>query len=603
MTVVALRRIAFLGLSREKRSVLEGLQALGCVHLEGWQAFRDEAVMTSSAYQAFRYLHACPQQRRYLREAEDFDLDAVTAEALDLRDRIRALEDERDLLDRRIRIAEPWGEFDFPGLDELGGQRLWFYVVPLYRLRSLAPPLPWEVVHQDNRNAYVCLVAPREPPPEAMPAPRVHLGGRSLVRLLERREAIEVDLEDLQARRAALTRWLYLMGRSLARAEDRAALGRAEALTRDQDPVFAVEGWAPAELLGRLEQFAAERGLALLAEAPGPADRPPTLLRNPEALAGGQELLAFYSTPGYRAPDPSVPLFFSFTLFFAMILSDAGYALILGAVLALVWQRLGRNRRGRRLRRLSLAVVGTSLGYGVLAGTYFGAPPEAGGWLENLQLLQPADQRAMMTLAVAIGVAHVALANLLQAWSLGPIPRALAPLGWTAVVIGGFLAGLAWTGVLPVAGAGGALLAGLGALAVLLCSSERPWPPRDLTQAGLRLVDGMLALSGLTRAFGDVMSYLRLFALGLATSSLALTFNQLATDAMERLPGTGVLVALLILLAGHGLNLVLALMSGVVHGLRLNFIEYFNWGVPEEGYPFRRFARREAMQWIRSSSR
>jgi V/A-type H+-transporting ATPase subunit I len=86
---------------------------------------------------------------------------------------------------------------------------------------------------------------------------------------------------------------------------------------------------------------------------------------------------------------------------------------------------------------------------------------------------------------------------------------------------------------------------------------------------------------------------MRLFALGLASASLAGTFNGLASSVHNELPGLGLLAAILILVIGHGLNLGLSLMSGVVHGLRLNFIEFYKWGLPEEGTPFRKFARKE----------
>lgn len=108
-----------------------------------------------------------------------------------------------------------------------------------------------------------------------------------------------------------------------------------------------------------------------------------------------------------------------------------------------------------------------------------------------------------------------------------------------------------------------------------------------------RMMGGLLGLARITNAFGDVLSYLRLFALGLASASLALTFNGLAGDVVEALPGVGVLFAFFILVIGHAVNLALAIMSGFVHGLRLNVIEFFNWGLPEEGRPFQPFARKE----------
>lgn len=111
----------------------------------------------------------------------------------------------------------------------------------------------------------------------------------------------------------------------------------------------------------------------------------------------------------------------------------------------------------------------------------------------------------------------------------------------------------------------------------------------------LRLLGGIHALTHATKALGDVLSYLRLFALGLASSSLAVTFNQLSSDVMQAMPGVGILLGLLILLLGHVLNLALAVMSGVVHGLRLNFIEFYNWGLSDEGYPFRAFKKKELL--------
>jgi V/A-type H+-transporting ATPase subunit I len=126
---------------------------------------------------------------------------------------------------------------------------------------------------------------------------------------------------------------------------------------------------------------------------------------------------------------------------------------------------------------------------------------------------------------------------------------------------------------------------------VFVFSSDRPvQKPLDWLWW---VLDGLKGLSGITGIFGDVLSYMRLFALGLASASLALTFNQLAGQVAAAVPGIGFFFSLLILLVGHGLNVLLSLMSGVVHGLRLNFIEFFKWGMSEEGYPFRAFAKQE----------
>ena len=112
-----------------------------------------------------------------------------------------------------------------------------------------------------------------------------------------------------------------------------------------------------------------------------------------------------------------------------------------------------------------------------------------------------------------------------------------------------------------------------------------------------RLLQGLQGLTRFSNAFGDSLSYLRLFALGLASASLASTFNDLAEQVRAAVPGIGLFFGLVIALLGHGLNFVLSLSSGFIHGLRLNFIEFFNWSISEEGYPFKAFARKETRLW------
>jgi V/A-type H+-transporting ATPase subunit I len=110
-----------------------------------------------------------------------------------------------------------------------------------------------------------------------------------------------------------------------------------------------------------------------------------------------------------------------------------------------------------------------------------------------------------------------------------------------------------------------------------------------------RIFKGVTALAGISGAFGDVLSYLRLFALGLASASLAMAFNDMAKDVQQAIPGIGFLFGLLILLLGHALNFLLSVSSGFIHGLRLNVIEFFKWGVKDEGNPYRPFERKESI--------
>ena len=595
MAIVPVSKITLYGIIDQKESVLDGLQRLGCAHLinltPGTGEGRPGRGFSVEAHEALQYLHTCPIQRRQAKNPEDFDFAAVEHEALEIRQRHQELSDERDLLTGAIDTASPWGEFHLPAEEERGALRFWFYVVPHYKMETiLESDLVWQAVARDERFDYVVVVHPDEP--QDMPVTPGNLDSRSLSRLTRRLEDVELELEKLHWRRVELTRWCHLLMHAMAKADDQAVLEHAGQQTLDVSRVFAVQGWAPRVVLPKIEEFAKQQALALETKEPMPEDDPPTLLKNPELLSGGESTVTFYMTPGYHAWDPSVVVFFSFAVFFAMIFSDAGYALMLGAILFLTWRKLGHTRSNIRMRNLFLALVITSAVYGVMVGSYFGVSPAKGTVLDSLKVLDAKDQGGMMRLSIIVGVLHLVLANLVTAWRYRRSLHFLAPLGWVAMILGGLIAGFKLVGddAMAISMPLDVVLLAGGAAAVLLFSSERPFSV-GIGALGLRLLDGAMNLTGISKAFGDVLSYLRLFALGLASSQLAATFNEIAGTVIKS-HGLGILAAILILVVGHGLNFTLAVIGGVVHGLRLNCIEFFNWSLSDEGYPFQAFCKK-----------
>ncbi|MFM7676346.1 MAG: V-type ATP synthase subunit I [Synechococcus sp.] len=600
MSIIPLAHVTLLGLTAHLDSLLEGLQNLGCVHLIPTREVPEENLPRESpladrARRALRYLQDVPQRRHAVKVAADFDLERVVSEALANQQQRREAQDELIRLRHRLEELAPWGDFLLPDLDALGGQRLWFYRVPhakltAFRLGLEQVAVAWQQVYASHRHAYVVLVAPEEPDPGLLPVPRAHLGSKSAEALEQQLDRAQVAFDDLEAEHQALSRWVFLLSRHLARADDQSTLQQASRRTHDDGTLVQVAGWIPRPALPRLEAFAAEQGLALTARSVERGDEPPTLMRNPALLATGQDLVTFYETPGYRDWDPSVVVFLSFAFFFAMILADAGYALVLGVLLAISWRGMGRRSGQRHFRTLSLIGLVLAFVYGVLAGSYFGVEPPAGSPLARLHLLDLQDFGFMMKLSILVGCLHLLIANLVVALRAVTLAERARPLGWITILFGGLSLYL---------GAGSALwfhlgIGGLvgGAVTILLLSSERSLDsPADLL---LRLVDGVTSLAGLSKLFGDVMSYLRLFALGLASASLAITFNQLASQVVHSEVPLAIPIALLILVLGHGINILLGIISGFVHGLRLNFIEFFNWSLSDEGYPFHPFHRRPA---------
>ncbi|MGD1074511.1 MAG: V-type ATP synthase subunit I [Thermodesulfovibrionales bacterium] len=594
MSIVPLVKATLYGPSVEKNTVLDGLQKLGCMHLTdlslGSTEEREAPGSSTYAREALQFLQDSPVRRRGLRSGRNVDLQMVVRDTIEVRDRSKMLADEFAQLHRWIADLEPWGDFELPEWAHQGDLRLWFYVVPNHKISVIqAIDLPWRVVARDGRFSYVVIVA--ADPPSGMPVAPVTLQPRSLSTLRSRLDEVEREMEELDYRRIGLTLYIRMLRQYLDEADDCAARQQAERKTLEREQVFAVQGWAPRERVEAMKSFASDRRLAITIEAPGPKDTPPTLLQNPSALRGGESMTMFYKTPGYSMWDPSKPVFFAFALFFGMIFSDAGYGLLLGILLLAIWKRLGRSENGGAMRGVLSALVISSVAYGVLVGSYFGWTPPEGSHLGTLRLLDVNDRGLLMLISISIGIVHLTCANLVSAWGRRKSLAALSSIGWAAIVLGGFSVGLSknYPGLAKLSDPGWGGI-GLGGILILLFSSEHPFnlAPKALLS---RLLHGLKGFTEISKAFGDVLSYLRLFALGLASIKLGESFNSLASGSMAS-RGVGLLLGLVILIVGHTINFSMGIMSGVVHGLRLNLIEFFNWSLPEEGERFKTFARK-----------
>ncbi|MEO1105489.1 MAG: V-type ATP synthase subunit I, partial [Pseudomonadota bacterium] len=407
---------------------------------------------------------------------------------------------------------------------------------------------------------YVVVLSSTEPPDNLLPIPRTHVGSLSMATLKEELEAREIELEVLHDERLGLTRYLTLLREHLSEAESLAELAFASQQTRDDEEVFVLRGWVPVDDLEAVADYAEAHDLAMIAEDPAWDELPPTLLMQPQSEAAGVELATFYQVPHYRGWDPTVLLVVSFAVFFAMIVADAGYGILMSLGILLFWKKLGRTPALKGWRRLGLIISGATIVYGMLVGSYFGAPPPERTVLAWFAVLDINDFDQMMRLSVIIGAGHLVIAIGMNAWVRRHRRSAIAQLGWIAAILGALILWLSGqTGAFAMASIG---LMTVGILAILIFTSERP--VKTVADVAWRLFDGVKALTGAMGAFGDVLSYLRLFALGLASASLAITFNGLASDVMESLPGLGLLLGILLLLLGHTLNFGLAVMSGVV---------------------------------------
>jgi V/A-type H+-transporting ATPase subunit I len=186
-------------------------------------------------------------------------------------------------------------------------------------------------------------------------------------------------------------------------------------------------------------------------------------------------------------------------------------------------------------------------------------------------------QNLAMILSIIIGMIHISLSFMLKFRNT----RDIASLGWIVVI---------WSGYFLINSKMGhgvdnniakyVLIAGLAVVFIFSSSKKNPL---------LRVLEGLNGLLGIVQVFSDVLSYLRLFALGIATVYMAQTFNMLAKDIAAGVPWLGYVFAVLILFAGHSVNLLLGIMGGVIHGLRLNFLEWYRWCFTGDGLVYKPF--------------
>jgi V/A-type H+-transporting ATPase subunit I len=339
-----------------------------------------------------------------------------------------------------------------------------------------------------------------------------------------------------------------------------------------------VTGYLPADLEGRLAAAAKERRWGVLVTDPGPGDTVPTLLSNPPWVDRIKPVLGLLGlSPGYRELDVSMLFLVFFSLFFGILIGDAGYGLVY-VLITLVLQRV-MKLNGELSTTFSLFyLLGFSaILWGILTGTFFGQEwVLAAGYDPPVPQLN--DPATMESFCFFLGAFHLSVAHSWRAYLKFPSLTALADIGWICVLWTAFF--VARTLVLGAAfPPGGIWLFAAGVVLVILFTS-----PQRRVLRGIGEGLGTVALS-LMNNFTDVISYVRLFAVGLATLAIAETTNTLASGFGE---GAVALAAgIAIVFIGHTLNLILGPMSVLVHGVRLNVLEFSGHAnVTWSGVPF-----------------
>ncbi|MFC1745746.1 V-type ATP synthase subunit I [Candidatus Riflebacteria bacterium] len=374
-------------------------------------------------------------------------------------------------------------------------------------------------------------------------------------------------------------------------------LGSGEIL---EGRVFMLKGWCPEHNYPRLKKEMEELLVDVTDIAPEPGEKIPTFLKNNKWGDIGNDLVNIYDTPSYNDWDPSSWVFFTFAIFFAMILNDGGYGFTI--FLLVLFLKFKFDNAGPGLTRflnLSLVLSISSMIYGILSGGFFGAwipdDTENFKWLYNLRLFFSApttsDQATnqgiidnMMRVSIIIGLLHISLSLVLKSMrQVQDMGDTITPYANGAWIVGMWVF-FFWYGKTTSHPLFFIFL--LAMVVVFFTSAGTFESPVQV------ILGGLGGLYNAVQFFSDVLSYLRLFALGMSGALLAQTFNTLAWQLWHwevPIPGLGIFLAITIFFVGHLITLGLGIMGGVIHGLRLNFLEWYRWSFDGDGRPFKPF--------------
>jgi V/A-type H+-transporting ATPase subunit I len=585
--IVPMRKIFVAGRNCDRDAILSLLADLGAIHLvpvDPRRAVPDEVMvrrleMLRQAIQSLSHIRpeGVPPQISPTDAAQEvLDIQRRAAEG---RNRLTMLYHQLE------QVLATWGNLALEDLRQLqeAGIRAQFYQVPASAVAAIQAECV-QVGGETPAGQLLVAVLFRDTPPvlpqEAKPAT---LPSRDAPSIRAEAKQIEESLRQDNRRLHELANLVPVMQKEVAELEEQLAETVAVRGALADEDLLAFQGWIPAERVPTLEKALAATPfpIGFVVSEPGPDDNPPTLVRPPRwarPIEGLFQMLG--TTPGYREFDVSVPFMIALPLFTAILISDGGYGAILFLAPALAYKRIAKAL-GEQFSQLVMIVGAVSTVWGILTNTFFGVALPFYQPLISVGLAEE-SRVFMMRLSFTIGAIHLSLAQFWQGVRFWPNLEALAKFGWGLFIWGmyGVVNYFVLRGPFTWATPWPYLLIAGGSLAILFAH-----PSRNILKT---LVYGIAGFPlSMLSAFSDVISYVRLMAVGLASSVLASSFNEMALE-IGNLP-----LMILILLFGHGLNLGLCLIAMFAHGVRLNMLEFSNnLGMQWVGYPYRPFMRR-----------
>ena len=507
-----------------------------------------------------------------------------------------------DAAEEALAEKRHWGDLDpvqVKALREAGCQ-IHFYTVPLKKFNpAWAEQYAIAEIDRDSKNVRFVLVDRASEGSNNFQVPETRVAVESLAELARHVESLKTALTERENEMEYRKQDIPVLQKAYAEKaqELQRYLAHKGSETAADDYIAVLTGFAPTEQDAALRAQLDQKAIYYLAEPATAADNPPIRLKNNWFARNFETLTGMYGMPVYDEFDPTPILGPFFLLFWSFCMGDAGYGLILIA-LGILLHKTNFNLLGlkKHWRMVTTLGVGTFV-IGLFLGTFFGINLKEISWipegLRKLMLVGKVEVNGTgydiaMIAAIAIGVFHICLAQIIKAASItkrAGFKQAISTWGWVLLIVGGLIvAGLALTHVLNALATKIAIIA-IGVLSVLGIFIFNKPGRNPLLNIGAGLWDTYQVATGL---LGDVLSYIRLYALGLAGGMLGGAFNDIAAMTLGSNPTWQWLAFVLIVLVGHALNFAMSCLGAFVHPLRLTFVEYFkNSGYEGKGMDYK----------------
>lgn len=626
MAIVKMNKITLIGLEKDQEEILEKLMKLGVVEIENvqdktsldeWAGLvvkdGEEASVSeleadiSKVGSAIEYLSRFNESKKSLFSSkrtishEKYNniirsqsrVWEVVNKIGGFDEKLSALRSEENRLRNQIATLEPWKSMNIPlNFEATKMTNTVFGVVPAIvsteemqqKLYEKAPESFMKVVSNDKDQSYLFVMYHKGIEEAVMDVLKQYgftrvtfkdVNGTALEnieRSYKRIKDIEKERKDIENKIASLSgerEELEVLHDFLQILRDRKA---AQCRMVKTGKTFMLEGWVPAEATARVEKEVTSHWDCIIeSREPEEDEEHPILLKNPSCVKPFELITELYSLPKSNGIDPNVfmaPFYFAF---FGLMVSDAGYGLLMAIATGIVLYKFKLEGMAHKLFKLIFFGGISTFLWGVLFGGWFGdiAQQVSSGNLEIPPLwFNPLDDpMRLLVWSLIFGGVHLFIGMGLKAYMLirdGYVLDAVFDIGFWYI----FLIGLTMMILGGTAGTIGRYLAIAGAILLVLTQGRK--------QKGIikKLLSGVLSLYNVTGYLSDVLSYSRLLALGLATGVIASVVN--TVGVLFGFNVIGIVLMIVIFVVGHVFNILINALGAYVHASRLQYVEFFS---------------------------